>query len=164
MKRVEKLHYDFSSYFYKRRCVSIWHKVDELSKLKPNNVLEVGPGPGLLKSIITCLGVEAKTLDLDPELVSNIVASATSIPCQDEAFGICYTFQDLEYLPFDQSKLEFRAMVGVSIKFVFNSLPDAKRLWRYSRHVLKSGKIMIYCRKLLYFPQNHIFIDSAIGK
>ena len=57
LKQVDKGHYDFSSYMDKRRWASNWHQVDEVQRLQPSSVLEVGPGPGVFKAMMRLLGI-----------------------------------------------------------------------------------------------------------
>ena len=140
-KQVDKSHYKFSCYVDKLRWISIWHQLDEVIKLNPGNVLEVGPGPGLFKGAAKSLGVHVETLDLDPELEPDHVASVFDIPFEDNAFDVVCAFQMLEHLPFDQSLLAFRELVRVAKNAVVISLPDAATRWPISIHVPKVGLV-----------------------
>ena len=62
-KQVEKEHYRFSRYMTKERWCSIWHQLDEVLRLQPNNVLEVGPGAGLFKALAGNFELKIDTLD-----------------------------------------------------------------------------------------------------
>jgi 16S rRNA A1518/A1519 N6-dimethyltransferase RsmA/KsgA/DIM1 with predicted DNA glycosylase/AP lyase activity len=64
----------------KARWSSVWHQIDELSRLKPDNILEIGPGPGIFKNVAHLFGFKVETLDLDPELKPDHVGSATALP------------------------------------------------------------------------------------
>ena len=72
-KQVEKSHYEFSHYITKGRWNSMWHQLDEIINLKPQSVLEIGPGPGVFKHLAGLFGINVKTLDLDPELKPDFV-------------------------------------------------------------------------------------------
>lgn len=126
MKQVNKSHYNFSEYTDKRRWASIWHQVDEICKLSPNTVLEIGPGPGTLKHIMHSLGINVQTVDLDPDLSPDYVASVTQLPIQNCSFDLVCAFQVLEHLPFESSIIAFSEMVRVAKKYVLISLPDAQ--------------------------------------
>jgi len=134
-KQVNKSHYEFGKYVHKRRWASMWHQLDEVIKLNPERVLEVGPGPGLFKAMAGAMGVHVETLDLDPELEPDHVASVFEMPFEDGAFDIVCAFQMLEHLPFEQSLEAFREMVRVAQKAVVISLPDAATRWPVSFHV-----------------------------
>jgi len=36
----------------KKRWISVWHQLDEVLSLNPSSILEIGPGPGVFKSMI----------------------------------------------------------------------------------------------------------------
>lgn len=68
VKQVNQEHYEFKKYVTKLRWISMWHQLDELMRLRPERVLEIGPGPGLLKATAAQFGVSVETLDLDADL------------------------------------------------------------------------------------------------
>jgi SAM-dependent methyltransferase len=138
-KQVDKSNYEFSQYMSKQRWCSVWHQLDEVQRLKPRNVLEVGPGPGLFKMVATSFGITIETLDFDPELKSDHIGSATAMPFENATYDVVCAFQMLEHLPYEASLKAFREMVRVSRRHVVISLPDARRVWRYQIHVPKIG-------------------------
>lgn len=138
-KQVDHTHYEFARYMSKTRWASAWHQLDEIQKLQPANVLEVGPGPGLFKTVANVFGISVETLDLDPELKPDHVGSATEIPFPDGSYDVVCAFQVLEHLPYEQSCRAFSEMVRVSRRHVVISLPDAKPVWPYRIHLPKLG-------------------------
>jgi hypothetical protein len=138
-KQVDKTHYEFSRYVSKERWCSIWHQLDEILKLNPENVLEIGPGPGLFKTTAATFGIKVETMDLDPALKPDHIGSATAMPFQDNTYDVVCAFQMLEHLPYEASLLAFGEMVRVSRRSVVISLPDARAVWRYQFHVPKLG-------------------------
>lgn len=138
-KQVEKDHYEFDRYISKERWISIWHQLDEIKKLNPENVLEVGPGPGLFKAVAAMAGIKVETLDLDPDLKPDHVASATSMSFPAASYDVVCAFQMLEHLPYEESLKAFSEMVRVSRRNVVISLPDARLVWRYQLHIPKFG-------------------------
>jgi SAM-dependent methyltransferase len=139
MKQVDKSHYDFSGYMTKERWASIWHQLDEVHKLFPESVLEVGPGSGLFKAFASQYGLNVETLDVDPELNPDHVSSALQLPFVDGSFDVVCAFQMLEHLPYDLSLDAFNEMVRVSKSHIVISLPDARRVWRYSFELPRLG-------------------------
>lgn len=138
-KQVNKAHYEFSRYMSKERWCSVWHQLDEIQKLKPENVLEVGPGPGLFKTVVATFGIKIETLDIDPDLKPDYVGSATAMPFPDATYDVVCAFQMLEHQPYEVSLQAFGEMVRVSRRHVVISLPDARCVWRYLIHVPKFG-------------------------
>ena len=138
-KQVDKSHYEFERYMGKARWSSVWHQVDEVLKLKPHKVLEIGPGPGIFKHMAILFGVQVETLDMDPALNPDHVGSATALPFADGSFDVVCAFQMLEHLPYETSLQAFKEMARVSNRNVIISLPDARTMWRYSFHLPKFG-------------------------
>lgn len=138
--QVRKSHYKFEHYVGKARWNSVWHQLDEIIKLNPGNVLEIGPGPGIFKNVAGIFGVNVETLDMDPELKPDHVGSVTNLPFADGAFDVICAFQVLEHLPYEESMKAFREISRVSGKYVVISLPDVKPVWHYQFHIPKYGK------------------------
>lgn len=156
-KQVDKSHYEFEKYIHKRRWASMWHQLDEVIKLNPERVLEVGPGPGLFKATATSLGVHVETLDVDTELHPDHLASVFDMPFEDGAFDVVCAFQMLEHLPFDQSLDAFRELVRVARKAVVISLPDAAHRWPISFHVPMMGPIQFLVPRPRLVAPKHEF-------
>jgi ubiquinone/menaquinone biosynthesis C-methylase UbiE len=116
-KQVEKSHYDFEEYIDKNRWNSMWHQLDEVSNFKPDNILEVGPGPGVFKATANIVWEgKVKTLDIDPELNPDYVESVFDMPFDNNSFDVVCAFQMLEHLPYEKSLLAFKEMSRVAKK------------------------------------------------
>jgi SAM-dependent methyltransferase len=138
-KQVDKSHYEFGKYVHKPRWASMWHQLDEVIKLNPERVLEIGPGPGLFKATAGVMGVHVETLDLDPELEPDHVASADAMPFEDDAFDVVCAFQMLEHVPYEKSLAIFAEMARVARKGLVISLPDAATRWPMALHIPRVG-------------------------
>jgi hypothetical protein len=123
----------------KARWISVWHQLHEVLQLKPCNILEIGPGIGLFKASAVLFDVVVETLDPDPALKPDYVASVTNIPLPNCSHDVVCAFQVLEHLPYEQSVKSFQEMARVSRKYVIISLPDALRVWRYELHIPRLG-------------------------
>ena len=123
----------------KRRWMSVWHQVDEVMSAGCSNILEIGPGPGLFKSVAQTFGLEVLTLDVDPALSPDYLGSPTDLPFGDDSFEITCAFEVLEHLPFEESLRALGEMIRTASKHVVVSLPDAKTMWPFSFHVPKIG-------------------------
>lgn len=154
-KQVDKSHYEFGRYVTKQRWASMWHQLDEVMKLRPERVLEVGPGPGVFKAMAGLFGVHVETLDIDQELKPDHVASVFDMPFEDSSFDVVCAFQMLEHLPFDQSLRAFREIARVASRAVVISLPDAATRWPMSIYVPKVGPVAFSVpRPRLYWPKH----------
>ncbi len=153
--QVAGSHYQFGRYMHKRRWASMWYQLDEVSRLQPERVLEIGPGPGLFKAVAGAFGIGVETLDIDPELRPDHVASVFELPFADGAFDVVCAFQMLEHLPFDQSLAAFREMTRVAGKAVVLSLPDAAKRRPYSLDFPGIGVVRFSIPKLRLRPPRH---------
>ncbi|CAM2933716.1 class I SAM-dependent methyltransferase [Acinetobacter celticus] len=156
-KQVEHSHYKFSSYVHKQRWISIWHQLDEVIKLNPQNVLEIGPGPGLFKAAAGAFCIDVETLDIDTELKPDHVASVLALPFDDNSFDVVCAFQMLEHLPFVDSLLAFSEMARVARKAVIISLPDAAKRWPISIDIPMFGIVNFLLPRPRLRALNHIF-------
>lgn len=156
-KQVNKEHYRFSSYVTKQRWSSLWHQLDEVMAVDPKSVLEIGPGPGIFKAAANQLNLNVETLDLDPGLLPDHVASADNMPFRDSHFDVVCAFQMLEHVPYTKSLAIFSEMTRVARKAVIISLPDAAKRWPASIYVPRIGMKWIHIPKPSIAPKAHKF-------
>lgn len=128
----------------KKRWSSMWHQLDEILELDPRTVLEVGPGPGLFKAMLSSYNIKVETVDIDAEVNPDHIAPATKLPFDDNQYDVVCAFQMLEHLPYQESLVAFSEMVRVSKSHVVISLPDAKKIWRYIVYIPKIGEVQLF--------------------
>jgi 2-polyprenyl-3-methyl-5-hydroxy-6-metoxy-1,4-benzoquinol methylase len=102
-KQVDSSHYAFSVYMDKKRWTSVWHQLDEVLRVEPARVLEVGPGLGLFKAAASTHGLRVETFDIDPDLKPDHVGSVLAMPFSDAEFDVVCAFQMLEHLEYEQA-------------------------------------------------------------
>tara|TARA_B100000378_G_scaffold22989_1_gene17685 strand:- start:397 stop:1029 length:633 start_codon:yes stop_codon:yes gene_type:complete len=156
-RQVDSGHYKFEKYVSKSRWASMWHQLDEVVKLGPENVLEIGPGPGLFKAVAACFGVNVETLDLDPDLNPDHVGSVLEMPFPTASYDAVCAFQMLEHIPFEESLAAFKEMCRVASRQVIISLPDARKLRRFSFYIPKFGDKNIFILDPRFINKKHEF-------
>lgn len=156
-KQVDRVHYEFARYMGKDRWNSVWHQLDEVSRLAPASVLEIGPGPGLFKVVARQFGLRVETLDLDSDLQPDHLGSATALPFADGAYDLVCAFQMLEHMPYEQTLKAFEEMVRVARRNVVISLPDAAKAWRYHVHLPRIGTFEWLWTKPFQRSRPHVF-------
>jgi ubiquinone/menaquinone biosynthesis C-methylase UbiE len=156
-KQVYKSHYNFASYMDKRRWASVWHQLDEVIAQQPDSVLEIGPGSGIFKNSATTFGLNVKTLDIDPELSPDYIASATDIPIADSSVDVACAFQVLEHMPFAVSMQALKELCRVAKKAVVISLPDVETSWASTLTIPKLGTFRVVLPRPGFRPQPHQF-------
>jgi ubiquinone/menaquinone biosynthesis C-methylase UbiE len=124
MKQVDKKHYNFSRYSHVDRWVSYFHQLDEVVKLKPDSILEVGVGDKVFGSFIkNNTDITYTSLDVDPELKPDLVGSIEQIPSADASYDVVCAFEVLEHIPFEQFEIVLLEMKRVAKRYVIISIP-----------------------------------------
>ncbi|WP_211260228.1 class I SAM-dependent methyltransferase [Xenophilus azovorans] len=141
----------------KARWASVWHQLDEVLKQNPKSVLEIGPGPGIFKNIAVNIGLNFKTLDLDPELNPDYIGSADALPLPDNSFDAVCAFQVLEHMPFDTSMKALQEMCRVAKKIAIISLPEAGYCWPNTISLPYIRKVQFIIKNPFKKPQKHVF-------
>lgn len=139
-KQVEARHYEFGRYMSLPRWNSIWQQLTLVSTLGGDNILEVGPGPGLFKMVANHIGFHVETVDQDPELEPDHLGDVLGLPLNDSSYDVTCAFQVLEHLPFDDALKALDELARVARNYVVISLPDAERTWRFIIHLPKLGE------------------------
>lgn len=155
--QVDKRHYDFGGYVSKPRWGSLWHQLDEIMRLRPSNVLEIGPGNGLLKVCAGVFGLPLDTMDHDPVLSPDCVAEIGALPFAAASYDLVCAFQVLEHLPYARALDAFTEMVRVSRHHVVISLPDSRGVWIYRLHIPLWGPWTFLLPKPRLRAQAHVF-------
>jgi len=127
--QVEPDHYDFS-YDSKKRFMSYWHQINEIMKLEPENLLEIGVGSNFLANYLRNKIVDIKTVDIDGRLNPDIVGNILNLPFKDDSFEVVTAFEVLEHLPFSYFKTALKELKRVSRSHVIISLPDKSKYIR----------------------------------
>lgn len=156
-KQVDKAHYNFTSYIDEYRWASLWHQITEVENLKPDKVLEIGPGPGIFKNISRLIGINVETIDLDPDLNPDHLGSATSLPFADASYDVVCAFQMLEHLPYQESLIALKEMVRVARRSVVISLPDAKSVFRWRVYIPGIAAFDRLFPRFGWSPVEHVF-------
>jgi len=115
--------YNFFKYDYKDRWISYWHQIDEVLKLEPKTVLEIGIGNQTVSDYLKKQGIEVKTLDIDKKLSPDFIASVTDMYIDNNSFDAILCAEILEHLPFEKFEQCLKELGRVSRKNVVLSLP-----------------------------------------
>ena len=109
--QVDKSHYFKNSYNSKGRFSSYWHQIDEIRSFADGDILEVGPGNHFVADYLQKRRYSVTTVDVDPNLDVDVVASVTDMPFSEAVEGL-------------------RELRRVSRDYVIVSVPDREHaLW-----------------------------------
>ena len=144
----ESPHYFQPSYDKKSRFASYWHQIDEVRRLAPAAVLEVGIGSGFVSRYLRDHGFNVTTVDIDPEVKPDQVASVLRLPFADRAFAAVMCCEVLEHLPFADFGPVLAELHRVCGGQVVISLPDRTKALPFMAYVPWIGPV----RWLLPWP------------
>jgi len=148
--------YNFGKYNNIERWSSYWHQINEVLSLRPESVLVIGKGDGIVPEVLKKHIQEVKTMDIDERLEPDIVASAENIPLKENSFEVILCAEVLEHLPFEKFKNSLSEIYRVSKGFVILSLPHWGRHFSIEIRMPFFKKKRLQC-KLNFFPVNHKF-------
>lgn len=124
--QVAANHYNIN-YDNQGRFISYWHQINEVLKLKPKTVLEIGIGTSLVSDYLKKQGICVVTVDINLKLRPNIAASILNLPIKGNSFDIVICFQVLEHIPFEYFSPAIGELQRITKKYVLISLPNRKR-------------------------------------
>lgn len=146
--QVAAAHYaPAAGYDTRRRFISYWNQIDQIGRADPATLLEVGIGNGFLHRYLRRAGRAVHTVDLDPALEPDTVASIHALPFADASFDVVACFETLEHLPWGELEPALRELRRVAARLVLISVPD----------------VTPYLRLRLEAGFRRVLVDRALG-
>ena len=115
--------YKFYQYDDQGRWISYWHQINEVLKLKPEDVLEIGIGNRTVSDCLKKHGLNVKTLDIDKNRNPDIIGNVESMSLKNNSFDLILCAEVLEHLPFEKFEQCLSELRRVSKRNVVLSLP-----------------------------------------
>lgn len=158
--QVEPDHYFNEVYDSKERFISYWHQINEIIKLNPKLVLEIGIGNGFVSEYLKKRKLNIITLDIDRRLNPDIVGSVLNMPFSDNSLDVVACYELLEHLSYDYFHKVLSELFRVSNSHAILSLPDASKVYRVNIQVPKIGEL----KKLIPLPERKKPIHKFDGQ
>ena len=156
MPQVPKEHY-FKNYDTKERWMSYWYQINEVLKLNPENVLEIGIGNKLVSDYLRRQGIKVTTVDIDPELEPDFVCSVTNLSeVLKSKYDVVLCAQVLEHLPFFEFGKSLNEIKKVCKRYAVITLPYGCIDLSLITYFPKKGLKKILSVKIP-FPRKHKF-------
>lgn len=126
MQLISSLNIKQAEYLSKDRFISYHHQSRLISSLgtKVRSILEIGIYNSFFTDILTKIGYEVTTADVDPNLKPDILldlASDFSLP--SNKFDAIVLFQVLEHLPYEQAEQALKKLAQATKKYIIVSIP-----------------------------------------
>lgn len=97
---LEREAYFSDNYFSLRQLGSVAHQLHLIWKMRPRNVLEIGPGNGLVSVCLRQAGIPVTTVDINPHLEPDICAPLHEVPSHiQDRFDLVLCCEVLEHMP-----------------------------------------------------------------
>lgn len=116
--------YASAKYEHLDRWISYYRQIQEVLSLRPERLLEIGKGSGLVSTVLKSRGLTVTSLDIDPAVKPDVVGSVLALPFEDKAFDATLCAEVLEHLPFDEFPKALGEIRRVTRRAVVLSLPN----------------------------------------
>lgn len=155
--QVTSEHYYKLGYDSKERFCNYWHQINEIQKLDPETILEIGVGNRFVYEYLKKRKSHIYSMDIDRKLNPDTIGSLIEMPFADDSFDVVLCCEVLEHIPYDFFGKAMKEIYMVSKGYVIISLPDATRSYKIDIQLPPIRRI----RKVVTFPKcrkpEHIF-------
>jgi len=145
------------NYDSKKRFCSYWHQINEVIRLSPEKILEIGIGNRFVSRYLKGKGVNVITMDIEEQVHSDIRADVHNLPFRDDSFDAVICYEVLEHLPYKDFQKVLPEISRLSKFFVIISLPDITRTYRFYLELPKLGTIKKIIALPIFKKQIHTF-------
>jgi SAM-dependent methyltransferase len=111
-------------YDSKQRFCSYWHQINEILKLSPDRMIEIGIGNGFVSDYLRKRSVCVLGVDIRRKPGTDIVADVIHLPFKDSSCDIVACYQVLEHLPYQGFLMALKEMHRVAKDKVLISISD----------------------------------------
>lgn len=143
-------------YNNKYTWMNYWYQTEAVFRTEPSSVLEIGPGNQTVTDVLRKAGIAITTVDVDPELHPDVVASVVELPFLDNSFDTVLCSEVLEHLPYDQFTIALTELRRVSKKHLILGLPNAGAVLEFSMKLPLLQRLNLFT-KIPFFWKSHVF-------
>ncbi len=118
-------HYDFEKYVTRSRWASYWHQVRDTLNARPESVLVIGTGDGIVPAVLRSHGIDVCTFDCDSKLSPDFVGDVRHINAvlMGRRFDVVVCCQVLEHIVFDDFENTIQELAKCAKTRIVLSLP-----------------------------------------
>jgi 2-polyprenyl-3-methyl-5-hydroxy-6-metoxy-1,4-benzoquinol methylase len=142
--QVDSTHYTTSNYCKPDRFATYSYQINEILETGAKNVLEIGPGNGVVAYVLRQAGIHVDTVDHDPALKPDFVASVLKLPFPPNSYDAVMCWQVLEHLPWEHFRPTMQRISNIAKNTILISLPHV-----VPRHFFIEYKFPLLKQRLL---------------
>lgn len=121
--QVDSSLYTTADYCNPGRFATYAYQIKEILDSGAKNVLEIGPGNGVVTYVLRQAGIHVDTVDHDPALKPDFVASVLKLPFVPNSYNAVLCCQVLEHLPWEHFRAAVQGISNVAKSTILLSLP-----------------------------------------
>ena len=138
--QVDSSLYTTAGYCIPGRFASYAYQIQEILDCGAKTVLEIGPGNGVVTYVLRKAGIHVDTLDHDPALKTNFVASVLDLPFKPNSYDAVLCCQVLEHIPWKHFSSAMKEISIVAKSTILLSLPHLSRYYNIAFQLPILGK------------------------
>jgi SAM-dependent methyltransferase len=135
-------HYTTPGYLDRSRWLGFHQQFTLLRGTGAREILEIGPGTGIVSAALRACGLRVVTADIDrgthPDVLADVRRLAEVLP--PRSFDAVAAFEVLEHLPFDDAAVALEQMAGVTRSHVVLSVPYSGVTWHLAARLFTFNK------------------------
>lgn len=117
------------------RWISYYWQMQYISECRPDSILELGVGDGIVSSTLRAMGYSIVTCDISRDVAADVTADIRDLPFKDDSFDLIASFQVLEHLEYDHFSPCLRSFRRIARKHVLLSLPQGRKYFDFRVHL-----------------------------
>ncbi len=155
-KQVDKSHYEGKAYRSGERWISYWYQLAMVRRAKPETVLEVGVGEGIVARELRNTNVAVTTIDIAEDLQPDVVGSIVALPFLDNAYDVVLAAEILEHITFEDVPQALREIARVARTHAVIAVPHPGWVFSiiYKLPLLPRISLMA---QIPFFWKEHVF-------
>ncbi|MBI5502296.1 MAG: class I SAM-dependent methyltransferase [Deltaproteobacteria bacterium] len=135
-------HYTTPGYLDRSRWLGFHQQFTLLRDTGAREILEIGPGTGVVSAALRACGLRVVTVDIDPgtrpDVVADVRRLAGAFPAA--SFDAVAAFEVLEHLAFDDAALALEQMAAVTRSHAVVSVPYSGMTWHLAVRMFTLNK------------------------